>query len=836
MRMRKIIAGSRESILAVAQSNTVIDYINGLGEELECALLTMKTTGDRILDRTLQSTGGKGLFVKELDIALREKRADITVHSLKDVPMEVPPDIPLIGYSRREDPRDVLVLPKGVTEQQMDRKLPIGSASLRRALQLKRLYPGFDIEPVRGNLQTRLKKLDEGQYCALVLAAAGLIRLGLSDRISRYFTVDEMIPAAGQGIIAIQGRRGEDYSYLDGYLDESSFYAAECERSFVRTLDGGCSSPIAAHARLSGGHILLRGLYFDEESGGYSTGSLGGNMEEAVSIGEKLARKLKDEFRGEGLKDREGRTAQEMSRQSKDIKKGKVYLVGAGPGDGGLFTLKGREVLEKADVVVYDALVGDAVLSMIPEGARLIYAGKRSGDHALSQWQTNQVLLDEARAGNNVVRLKGGDPFLFGRGGEELELLVQEGIDYEIVPGVTSAIAVPAYAGIPVTHRDFCSSVHIITGHKREGQEYDIDFEALARTRGTLVFLMGIAALDDICAGLLEAGMDPATPAAVLEKGTTAHQRRIVADLKSLPEQARRQKVSTPAIIVVGKVCALAEQFGWYEKLPLGGVKVIITRPREQKSALSQMLRDKGAQVLELPSIRTEAARPCPQLDEAISAIMRGSAFDWIVFTSPSGVDVFFNALEEKCDSRALSGINIASIGGGTSRALRLKGIHPDFMPKTFDGASLGRELAQICKGRERILIPRARKGNPELVENLKAVKGVKIVDVAAYDTLYESSRVLDEKGILMEEGVCLVAFTSASTVKGFVESTEGMDYKRVNAVCIGRQTQTAAASFGMRTWVAKSATLSALTETVVQAADEVRSENRAGASEREDG
>ena len=209
--------------------------------------------------------------------------------------------------------------------------------------------------------------------------------------------------------------------------------------------------------------------------------------------------------------------------------KGKVWLVGAGPGDVGLLTIRGREVLEQADVVVYDALVGQGVLSLIPENAKLIFAGKRAGNHYLRQEQTNQVLLDEALAGNKVVRLKGGDPFLFGRGGEELELLADNGVPFEIVPGITSAISVPAYNGIPVTHRDFCSSVHIITGHRRADRGYDIDFDALRRTGGTLVFLMGIGALPDICAGLLEAGMDPATPAAVLERGTTAAQHRIVA-------------------------------------------------------------------------------------------------------------------------------------------------------------------------------------------------------------------------------------------------------------------------------------------------------------------
>ena len=237
---------------------------------------------------------------------------------------------------------------------------------------------------------------------------------------------------------------------------------------------------------------------------------------------------------------------------------GKVWLVGAGPGDAGLITVKGQQVLAEADVVVYDALVGQGVLNLIPESAKLVFAGKRAGSHYLRQEETNRVLLEEALRGQKVVRLKGGDPFLFGRGGEELELLAEHGVPFEVVPGITSAIAVPAYNGIPVTHRDYCASVHIITRHRRADSSLDMDFEALVRTGGTLVFLMGISSLSEICAGLLQAGMPGQTPAAVLEKGTTARQRRISGTVATLEEECRIHRVQTPAIIVVGPVCALA--------------------------------------------------------------------------------------------------------------------------------------------------------------------------------------------------------------------------------------------------------------------------------------
>ena len=290
---RKIVVGSRESTLAVVQSNMLIDYLRSAHPELEISLLTMKTTGDKILDRTLDKVGGKGLFVKELDLALREHRADLTVHSLKDMPMEVSKELPLLCFSRREDPRDVLVLPEGKTG--IEPGAPIGSSSLRRVLQLKTLYPDHEILPVRGNLQTRLRKLDEGQFGALVLAAAGMKRLGLEGRIHRYFSVEEIIPAAGQGILAVQGRRGEDCSFLEGFGDREGTLAALCERAFVRELNGGCTSPVCAHAVIDGDTITLRGLYYNEERGTCRTGSDQGSAAEAETLGARLARRLRDE-------------------------------------------------------------------------------------------------------------------------------------------------------------------------------------------------------------------------------------------------------------------------------------------------------------------------------------------------------------------------------------------------------------------------------------------------------------------------------------------------------------------------------------------------------------
>lgn len=498
---------------------------------------------------------------------------------------------------------------------------------------------------------------------------------------------------------------------------------------------------------------------------------------------------------------------------------GKVWLVGAGPGDIGLFTLKGEAVLQQADVVVYDSLVGEGVLARIPEHARLINVGKRASHHTMVQEDINKVLLEEAQKGNKVVRLKGGDPFLFGRGGEELELLSENGISYEIIPGVTSPISVPAYNGIPVTHRDFCSSLHIITGHKRAGQTYDIDFRALTQTKGTLVFLMGIAALEDICKGLLNGGMDPDMPAAVLQKGTTAGQKRVVATVSTLNAEVDRQGIETPAIIVVGKVCSLADRFAWYEKLPLAGWKVLVTRPRQHISKTADLLRKKGAEVLELPSICTVPVEDNSRLYEAFEKL---AAYQWIIFTSPVGVEIFFDEMDRKeMDVRSLGQAKIAVIGEGTKKKLKEHHLLADFVPSVYDGETLGTELAKELQGDEKILIPRAEAGNKKLTELLEQT-GAKVDDIATYTTCYEKSRLIDEKKEFETGSVDCVVFTSASTVKGFVEGTPGLDYTSVKAACIGKQTKAAADAYGMQTRMAKKATIESLIELV----EEMKQEN----------
>lgn len=288
--MRTVRVGSRDSKLAIIQAKLVMDAIENYDKNIKTELITMKTTGDKILDKSLDKIGGKGLFVKELDDALINNKVDITVHSYKDIPMEINPDLPIVALSEREDERDVLILPK----TKRDESKPIGCSSKRRTIQLTQL--GFDnIAPIRGNVITRLNKLDEGQYSALVLAAAGIIRLGLTERINRFFSTEEIMPAACQGIIAVQARKGENVDFLKGFHSEKSKYISDAERAFVATLDGGCSSPVAAFAQIQDGNLILNGLYVDEEKGIVRRSHMSGSIYDAKKIGESLAQKLKEE-------------------------------------------------------------------------------------------------------------------------------------------------------------------------------------------------------------------------------------------------------------------------------------------------------------------------------------------------------------------------------------------------------------------------------------------------------------------------------------------------------------------------------------------------------------
>ena len=517
----------------------------------------------------------------------------------------------------------------------------------------------------------------------------------------------------------------------------------------------------------------------------------------------------------------EERREREAGQGRKAGGSGRVWLAGAGPGDAGLLTLRAAELMREADVIVYDALVSAEILSLIPERTEALDVGKHAGNHPVPQEEICRLIVREAEAGRKVLRLKGGDPFVFGRGGEEAEALLAAGIPFEVVPGVTSAAAVPAYAGIPVTHRDYASSFHVITGHARKGGKTDIDFPALVRLKGTLVFLMGLSSMEELLNGLLEAGMDPETPAAVLEKGTTAAQRRVTATVSTLKAAADRAGIGTPALIVVGAVCALSEQMHWAEDRILGGRQFLITRPRKRGRALAARLRSLGAQVIEMPAVRTEPIAPNPAFSEALERFGTRGKQEWLVFTSPAGAELFFRQMAENgADLRTLfsrrAEVKIAAIGSGTARELQFRGLSADLMPERYSAADLGRALAAAAEPGSFVTIARAEDGSGELIPPL-AEAGLIVEDIPLYRTVYERGDLLrDRAAELLEQGeIDAVVFTSGSTVRGFAKAMGEIPYERICAVCIGEQTAGEARRYGMQVRVAEEASADGIAEKI---------------------
>jgi len=446
--------------------------------------------------------------------------------------------------------------------------------------------------------------------------------------------------------------------------------------------------------------------------------------------------------------------------------KGKVYLVGAGPGDPGLITVKGKECIARADVIIYDYLASPALLDHAQPTAERIYVGKKGSDHTLAQEKINELIVEKATKGLVVVRLKGGDPFIFGRGGEEAEVLVKEGIPFEVVPGITSAIAAPAYAGIPLTHRKFTATLAFVTGHEAPGKETSsIHWDALAKGIGTIVFLMGVKNLSHIVKKLIDHGKPPDTPVALIRWGTTARQVTVTGTLKTIVKTVKAAELKPPSIIVVGDVVLLRDSMKWFENRPLLGKKIVVTRARKQASDMVRLLSDLGADCLEFPTIRIIPPDDFSPLDGAIRDI---ASYHYLIFTSVNGVDCFFERLfESGKDARSLSNVRTVTIGPATSDRLKYFGIGSDIIPESFRAESIIDAFRKEPVKGKKILLPRAKEARPVLPVELTNM-GAVVNEVVAYHT----SPVSDHAHELLEhlENGCidLITFTSTSTVKNF--------------------------------------------------------------------
>ncbi len=490
---------------------------------------------------------------------------------------------------------------------------------------------------------------------------------------------------------------------------------------------------------------------------------------------------------------------------------GKVFLVGAGPGDPGLITVKGLRCLEQAHVVVYDRLLDTSLLDLAPDDGEKIFVGKERGRQALTQDQINALLVERASAGQTVVRLKGGDPFVFGRGGEEALALAGNRIPFEVVPGITSPIAAPAYAGIPVTQRRVATCFTVVSGSEDPTKpESSIPWDVLAKTGGTLVILMGWAALESIMATLQDKGMDAATPAALVQWGTWSRQRTVTGTIGDVVAKGRAAGLAPPVIAVVGDVVNLREQLAWFDRRPLFGKRVLITRSRTQASNLRTLLENLGAGAVELPSIEIAPLDDYCTLDNALARL---PDFSWVIFASVNAVEAVFDRLMVMGrDTRALAGVTIGAIGPATKTALAQRGINPDFVPLRSVSESVVEELAGRDWQDVAVLLPGSNIGRDVLAQGLSAM-GANVERVDAYQTV--TPKDAGEKARrIMERGVDVVTFTSSSTVKNLLDILDGDRQYLENCLiaCIGPITANTAREMGLRVdLVAEEATVEGL-------------------------
>ena len=497
--------------------------------------------------------------------------------------------------------------------------------------------------------------------------------------------------------------------------------------------------------------------------------------------------------------------------------KGKVYLVGAGPGDYKLLTLKGLECIKKADVIVYDRLANSNYLKEAKSNCEFIYVGKASSNHTLPQEDINRVIADKAKEGKIVTRLKGGDPYVFGRGGEEGQLLKEEGIDFEVIPGITSAIGGLCYAGIPITHRDHASSFHVVTGHLRDDDKEnpEINWNALANIRGTLVFLMGVANLKKISENLIKEGKSKDTPVALISWATRYNQRVITSTLEDVYETAVRENIKPPTLIAVGSVVELRDTLNFFEKKPLFGKNIMVTRSRTQSSSIVEKIMDLGGNPIEIPTIKIEKIENNTELENEINNIRD---YTYLVLTSKNAVEIFFDKLEEmNLDTRALANLKVCAIGSATAKEIKSRGIIADIVPKAFVAESLFDELKDKLTKEDNILIPRARNARDYLVDKLSEICTVK--EVHTYESVIDTSKKDEILDILEKEDLDFITFASSSTVRNFVEIIGQDNLDKINSskvISIGPITSATAEELNINVYKeAETATIDKIVEAI---------------------
>ncbi len=828
----KYIIGTRGSKLALTQAETVCSKLAETYPEHEFEIQVVKTTGDLVLDKPLHEIGDKGVFVKEIEEKLLSGELHIGVHSMKDMPASPAPGLMFARPWKREDPRDVLILREKHSLGELPEGAVIGTGSKRREFQLKRLRPDLQVVGIRGNVDTRLRKMEVEKLDGVLLAAAALRRLSMQDKITQYLEPEEIIPAPAQGILALEIREGEPalQSMLDALSDEETALAAEGERSFLQQMGGSCHVPVGALLQKEADGSYKFMAMFGNETGtkqAYVTvsskgpaghgpegkqacttepgNSLAGHGEQekqacATEPGNSLAEHGEQEK--QACAAASGVSPTELAKQAaKEIRQkmaGTVTLVGAGPGDPGLITVKGLRELREAGCIVYDRLAAPEFLEVAKPGCEKIYVGKASSSHTMKQEEINRLLVQKSMEYEKVVRLKGGDVYVFGRGGEEGLYLKEHGVPVQVVPGITSSIAGPAYAGIPITHRGKALGFHVVTAHDQNDALSDINFKAMAESRETCVFLMGLSKVGEIAEKLMEAGMPESTGAAVISKATTPSQKTCVSDLAHIAGEVERAGLCSPALIVAGEVVSLRESLNFFESRPLFGKRYLLPKIGAKPTKLKELLQKQGAAVDEIQVGAIERVKRRFYRDGFPRSSLLGeeeknmeefpaenlAEADWLVFTSTNGVDAFFaNFFESRMDMRSLANCKVAAIGEKTEGALEFFGIYPDAVPHEYNSDSLAEMMQEITSPGDVVWYLKGGNADSRLKEALEGHCSCKELVV------YENRPVaFGTEGLAPIGDYDGVIFTCASSAERLAEAV-GTDWGLCKAYSIGPKT-----------------------------------------------
>lgn len=730
MTKRVFKVGSRRSALAIAQTEQFLDVLR---ERLDGAyvfeLVPLQSRGDKEVHKHFTEFTEKGIFTHGLREPLVAGELDFLVHSAKDLSVKSEP-----GYRRplvlpRGRAEDVLVTKEGRTLATLPQGATVGTGSQRRKTQLLLARPDLNVVPLRGSVETRMQKVFT-EVDAVVLAAAGLERInalqnppeGLSVEILSFET---MLPAPAQGFLVaeVTEQNTELYALLKALEDprDRLLYDAECR--FMQGLGANCQAPCAAYARYENCALMLTGL--NAQGGPDFTKRANVELlsaEEVATFNEPY-----DEM-PDLLIRRVDRALRAFI--------GEVYLIGAGPGDPELLTIKAADVLQRADVIVLDRLGTMGLQHLFAPDALRIDVGKHAHVHRVKQEEIQEILIRHARAGKVVARLKGGDPFVFGRGGEEILRLKEEHIPYTVIPGITSAIAVPELAGIPVTHRDLAAGFEVLSGHRArefEPCENEVGYQ-VQDAEVTKIYLMGMSHLEEIVAHELCCGRDPQTPAAIIQEGTTANEKRLVATLETLVDKASTEGYKAPAIIIIGEVVSLADELYRKEDLPLSGRSIWLSKALTEDEDPRADLAALGAAVTWEPLIRfVQTAAHVKGLIEAMNELFANDDEHLIAFSSPRAVTAFFKALQSSGhDLRVLGKSRFAVCGTGTARRLRHYGVCADIVPEEFNSEAMIRAMIQNLESPQNVMLVHSERGRRVLRDELKA-KSKMLYDVAAY-------------------------------------------------------------------------------------------------------